>query len=337
MLRRIIRRAVLRGRELGVNRPFMFELVPVVADLMKDVYPEPKDRQDYVTSLIKAEEEKFFRTLDAGMTRLTQQIEEVKSVGGSMLPGEAAFALHDTYGFPLELTQEIAQAEGIKVDTVGFDAAMEDQRRRAKESSDFASALVLNPGHMHSSLCASDGNPSQAVYVDATGCVGIGTTTPGAKLDVVGVIRVNNSGENNSIFEYLDTNGTLKKVTTSGVNQITFDATHVIADYSIGLRNFRGDKVGLESDASGTYLALAAGGASGSEKMRITSTGNVGIGTTSPSGKLDVNDNKVRIRMAKTPSSAGDTGNAGEVCWDSGYIYVCIATNSWVRGPLAAW
>ncbi|MEN6371513.1 MAG: alanine--tRNA ligase [Armatimonadota bacterium] len=141
VLRRIIRRAVLRGNSLGVDKPFLHELVGVVADLMKDVYTEPKDRQDYVTSLIKAEEEKFLHTLDSGMSRLMQQIEDVKKSGGNLLPGDAAFSLHDTYGFPLELTQEIAQSEGIEVDVAGFETAMEDQRKRAKESSDFAASL----------------------------------------------------------------------------------------------------------------------------------------------------------------------------------------------------
>ncbi|HOM72906.1 MAG TPA: alanine--tRNA ligase, partial [Armatimonadota bacterium] len=141
VLRRIIRRAVLRGKELGLDKPFMYQIVGTVADMMKHVYPEPKDRQDYVTSLIKSEEEKFLRTLDSGMARLTSQIQEVKERGGKMLPGDVAFSLHDTYGFPLELTQEIAKAEGLDVDVAGFEAAMEDQRLRAKEASAIPTAL----------------------------------------------------------------------------------------------------------------------------------------------------------------------------------------------------
>ena len=141
VLRRIIRRAVLRGNVLGLGRPFMHELVGTVVEITKDVYPEPKDRQDYVTSLIRAEEEKFRRTLDVGMSRLTQQIAQVKRGGEKQLSGEAAFSLHDTYGFPLELTQEIAAAEGIEVDVAGFEAAMDDQRARAKEASGIPTAL----------------------------------------------------------------------------------------------------------------------------------------------------------------------------------------------------
>ncbi len=147
VLRRIIRRAVLRGKELGMNKPFMHSIVPIVAEMMQGVYSEPKDRLEYVMSLIKSEEEKFLRTLDAGMARLTQQIEEVKKLGNKTLPGDAAFALHDTYGFPLELTQEIAKKQDIEVDANGFQAAMEDQRKRAKESSDFATALFGSGSH----------------------------------------------------------------------------------------------------------------------------------------------------------------------------------------------
>lgn len=72
-------------------------------------------------------------------------------------------------------------------------------------------------------------------------------------------------------------------------------------------------------------------------RLLINSSGNVGIGTTSPSGKLDVNDDHVRIRTAKTPANAGAAGDAGDVAWDSNYVYVCVATNTWKRSPLASW
>ena len=152
VLRRLIRRAVLQGSNLGLDKPFMHELVGIVVDLMKDAYPEPKERQDYVTSLIKAEEEKFRRTLDAGMERLREQIDEVKRSRGSVLSGEAAFVLHDTYGFPLELTQEIAAAEGLGVDVEGFNTAMEEQRRRAKDSSQMGASLFVGEANAISEL-----------------------------------------------------------------------------------------------------------------------------------------------------------------------------------------
>lgn len=146
VLRRIIRRAILRGKSLGLHKPFMHEIVGTIVDLMKHVYPEPAEKQDYVTSIINAEEEKFLRTLDSGMSRLSLQISEVKNGGGNVLAGDVAFSLHDTYGFPLELTQEIAKEEGIDVDVAGFNAAMEDQRKLAKESNDFTSSLFGSGG-----------------------------------------------------------------------------------------------------------------------------------------------------------------------------------------------
>jgi len=152
VLRRLIRRAVLQGSNLGLDKPFMHELVGIVVDLMKDAYPEPKERQDYVTSLIRAEEEKFRRTLDAGIERLREQIDDVKKSGGSELSGEAAFVLHDTYGFPLELTQEIAGSEGISVDVEGFNAAMEEQRKRAKDSSQMGTTLFAGEANAISEL-----------------------------------------------------------------------------------------------------------------------------------------------------------------------------------------
>jgi len=146
VLRRIIRRAVLKGKALGLDKPFMDGLVHVVAEITADVYPEPVDREKFVTTVIRAEEEKFRRTLDAGVQRLQDQIAVVKAQGSSVLPGDIAFTLHDTYGFPLELTQEIAHSEGTLVDLEGFNAEMEEQRRRAKEASDIPADLFAAGG-----------------------------------------------------------------------------------------------------------------------------------------------------------------------------------------------
>jgi hypothetical protein len=71
--------------------------------------------------------------------------------------------------------------------------------------------------------------------------------------------------------------------------------------------------------------------------MRIDNSGNVGIGTTSPSGKLDINSDVFRLRTAKTPASATDTGNTGDICWDANYVYICVATNTWKRSALSSW
>lgn len=141
VLRRLIRNAVVKGRSLGLTKNFLEPIVPIVVEIMGDVYHEIADRQGYIEKVIGSEEDKFRHTLDSGMQRLEDQIELAASSGQKTLDGEAAFTLYDTYGFPLELTKEIAEAKGVSVDIDGFEAAMEEQRKRAKESSDFATQL----------------------------------------------------------------------------------------------------------------------------------------------------------------------------------------------------
>ncbi len=146
VLRRLIRNAVVKGRSLGLTKSFLEPIVPIVVELMGDVYHEIADRQGYIEKVIGSEEEKFRRTLESGMQRLQDQIELALSASEKQLDGEAAFTLYDTYGFPLELTKEIAGAKGVAVDIDGFEAAMEEQRKRAKESSDFSTQLFGGGG-----------------------------------------------------------------------------------------------------------------------------------------------------------------------------------------------
>ncbi|MDH7482567.1 MAG: alanine--tRNA ligase [Armatimonadota bacterium] len=144
VLRRIIRRAVLKGRLLGLQEPFLDRIAPVVVEVMKDPYPELVEREGHVCRTIRADEEKFLRTLNQGMQKLEEAIEAVlKGSGGAekVLPGMEAFVLYDTYGFPLELTEEIAAEHGLRVDIQGFNEAMEEQRRKAREGSEIPSEL----------------------------------------------------------------------------------------------------------------------------------------------------------------------------------------------------
>jgi len=143
VLRRLIRNSVVKGRKLGLSKPFMAGIVSVVVEIMGDVYPEIADRQGYIEKVIGAEEDKFRSTLQAGLQRLEEQIEIAAASPEKKLDGESAFTLYDTYGFPLELTRDIAAEKGISVDNDGFAAAMEEQRRRAKQASDFGSVMVI--------------------------------------------------------------------------------------------------------------------------------------------------------------------------------------------------
>ena len=138
VLRRIIRRAVLKGRSLGLNELFLDQLVPVVVGIMEGSYPELREREAHISRTIRTEEEKFRHTLDTGLQKLEDAIDDLVSSGKKEIPGMDAFVLYDTYGFPLELTQEIAAERGLTVDVQGFDNAMEEQRRKAREGSDIS-------------------------------------------------------------------------------------------------------------------------------------------------------------------------------------------------------
>ncbi|MFZ5639625.1 MAG: alanine--tRNA ligase [Bacillota bacterium] len=132
VLRRILRRAVRFGIVLGIKRPFMYEIVPVVAELMGKAYPEVLEKRDYVGQVIKVEEERFHETLEDGMKLVDEIIGRVKKEGRHEISGQEAFTLYDTYGFPLDLTEDIAEENGLDVNREGFARAMDEQRERAR-------------------------------------------------------------------------------------------------------------------------------------------------------------------------------------------------------------
>ncbi len=141
VLRRIIRRASLKGRGLGIGEAFLDKLVPVVVDLMKDQYPELTGRIQHICRTVRAEEEKFGRTLDVGLQKLEESITRLLAEGAGEFPGMEAFVLYDTYGFPIELTEEIAGERGLTIDKQGFNDAMDEQRRKAREGSDISDSI----------------------------------------------------------------------------------------------------------------------------------------------------------------------------------------------------
>ena len=138
VLRRIIRRAVRHGRLLGIERPFLRETASVVIEIMGGAYPHVAERGDAILQAIEAEEEKFARTLEAGSARLAELI-----AAGGVISGADAFRLHDTFGFPIDLTIEIAAERGVTVDRPGFDAAMTEQRERSRGEK--RGSLALDP------------------------------------------------------------------------------------------------------------------------------------------------------------------------------------------------
>ncbi|HED23539.1 MAG TPA: alanine--tRNA ligase, partial [Firmicutes bacterium] len=132
VLRRLLRRAVRFGKLLGIEGSFMTDAVTLVTDLMGSAYPELKERHDYIRQIVKIEEEKFQETLAQGTAILNDYIEEMKRSGRKVLPGERAFKLYDTYGFPLDLTAEILEEEGMEIDRAAFEQSLREQQERAR-------------------------------------------------------------------------------------------------------------------------------------------------------------------------------------------------------------
>ena len=132
VLRRLLRRAVMHGRRLGIKEAFLYKLVPTVGQIMESYYPEILEKQDFIIKIVKREEETFARTIDAGSVHLDQLLEQLKKDGRDTLEGKDIFKLYDTYGFPLELTEELAEDEGFKIDHEGFKVAMREQQDRAR-------------------------------------------------------------------------------------------------------------------------------------------------------------------------------------------------------------
>ncbi|WP_265457600.1 alanine--tRNA ligase [Enterococcus sp. HY326] len=132
VLRRLLRRAVMHGKKLGINEPFLYKLVPIVGDIMVSYYPEVTNQKDFIEKVVKSEEERFNETINEGLAMLDQVIAEVKSANEDTLKGEIIFKLYDTFGFPVELTEEVAEDENLKVDHAGFEVEMAAQRERAR-------------------------------------------------------------------------------------------------------------------------------------------------------------------------------------------------------------
>mgnify|MGYP001098741952 FL=1 len=134
VLRRLLRRAVMHGKKLGINEAFLYKLVPVVGEIMVSYYPEVLQQKDFIEKVIRTEEERFHETINEGLSMLNEVIKEVKDAKGDTLDGKIIFKLYDTFGFPVELTEEVAEDEGLKVDHAGFETEMEAQRERARSA-----------------------------------------------------------------------------------------------------------------------------------------------------------------------------------------------------------
>ncbi|MFJ8352293.1 alanine--tRNA ligase [Bacillus paramycoides] len=156
VLRRLLRRAVRYSKKLNINRPFMFELVPVVGEVMKDFYPEVLEKKDFIAKVVKNEEERFHETLHDGEAILAEVIAKAKEEKTTVISGVDAFRLYDTYGFPIELTEEYAEEAGMTVDHKGFEAEMEKQRERARAARQDVDSMQVQGGVLGEVKVASE-------------------------------------------------------------------------------------------------------------------------------------------------------------------------------------
>lgn len=146
IIRRLLRRAVRYGKTLGLDRPFLHELTAVVGDIMGVYYAEVVNNQEYIAKIIRLEEERFHETLSDGLAILADISAKAKESGSGVIGGADAFKLYDTYGFPFDLTEDFASEQGLSVDREGFDAAMQEQRDRARAARQDNAGMKIQGG-----------------------------------------------------------------------------------------------------------------------------------------------------------------------------------------------
>ena len=146
VLRRVLRRGARYGSKVGMKEPFIYRGVDKVIEVMGDAYPELVEKQELVIRIILSEEERFQRTLEQGLDMLDSVMSRLKTQGGSVIPGKEAFDLYDTFGFPLDLTQNVAEEQDFTVDEDGFQKAMEEQRERGRAAWQAASGGIFQTG-----------------------------------------------------------------------------------------------------------------------------------------------------------------------------------------------
>ncbi|WP_018661115.1 alanine--tRNA ligase [Heyndrickxia acidiproducens] len=146
VLRRLLRRAVRYAIQLNINEAFMYKLVPTVGRIMNSYYPEVEQKAAFVQKVVRSEEERFQETLNEGLSILEERIASAKANNLKKLPGADIFRLYDTYGFPVELTEEYAQDQGLEVDHEGFEKEMERQRERARNARQEAESMSVQGG-----------------------------------------------------------------------------------------------------------------------------------------------------------------------------------------------
>lgn len=156
VLRRLLRRSVMHGRKLGMSKPFLSSLVSVVADIMKAHYPEVEENKDFIETVILNEEERFLETLADGLERVKEIVKSQKENQTTMISGKDVFQLYDTYGFPVELTEEVVKEEAMEIDIEEFESEMEKQRERARSARHTEGSMAVQSSLLNNINLASD-------------------------------------------------------------------------------------------------------------------------------------------------------------------------------------
>ncbi|MDO9530296.1 MAG: alanine--tRNA ligase [Syntrophales bacterium] len=194
VLRRILRRAARHGKLLDINKPFLHEVVPVVINVMKEAYPDLVDKESFVRKVVINEEERFIETLDIGLKILNDEVESLKTAGKNIVPGNVIFKLYDTFGFPVDLTEDIIRKDNFSLDMEGFEKAMDAQRELARESWKGSGGEAVSDSYKKLSL--------QGIATEFTGYEG--TTETSSR--ITGILKNNEEidylkeGENAEIF-----------------------------------------------------------------------------------------------------------------------------------------
>ncbi len=149
VIRRLLRRAVRYGKTIGIHEPFLYRLVPVVGEIMGGHYKEVVQKQELIQQVTRSEEERFHETLNDGLALLEKITLDLKQQGGTQISGEDAFRLYDTYGFPLDLTEDYAREHGLTVDREQFEQEMEKQRERARQARSEGGGMNVQGGVLH--------------------------------------------------------------------------------------------------------------------------------------------------------------------------------------------
>jgi alanyl-tRNA synthetase len=146
VIRRLLRRAVRYGKVIGLDKPFLYKLIPVVGEIMGSHYTEIVDKREFIEKVIRTEEERFHETLSDGLAILAEMVDRTRRSGQTEISGPDAFKLYDTYGFPFDLTEDFAGEQGLTVNRAGFDAAMQEQRERARGARQESESMKVQGG-----------------------------------------------------------------------------------------------------------------------------------------------------------------------------------------------